>query len=100
MVDDLCIESGRPLDGDDADLCVECLREQDDAIRQKLRPHQPDDRDGKRLAKSKRPKHKPTPEREIPPPPPPRPTRPERDMGGRRPSDRPKYPAGRRGERR
>jgi hypothetical protein len=102
MVDELCIECGRPLDGDDDDdLCVDCLREQDDAIRQRLRPHEIDHRDGKRLAKSKRPKHKPTSERDKPlPTPTERPIRPTNPPSGGRPNNRPGQRSPERGNRR
>ena len=101
MVDDLCIECGRPLDGDDDDLCTVCLRDQDEVIRQKLRPHLVDDRDGKRLAKAKRPKHKPIPEREANLPVPPKSPPPERQRPtGQRPASRPQQSGGRQGERR
>ena len=89
MIDDLCIECGRPLDDDDDDLCVICLRDQNEAIRQRLRPHLSDDKDGKRLAKARRPKHKPIPEREADLPVPPKSPPPERRRPtGQRPVSR------------
>lgn len=90
MADDVCIECGRPLDGDDDDLCVSCLRDLDNAIRQKFKPNLTEDRDGKRLAKSKRPKRKPTPERDRIIPEPPKTPHPERETTtGQRPVRRP-----------
>ena len=102
MVDDVCIECGRPLDGDDEDLCEGCLRDLDDTMKQRFKPHLTEDRDGKRLAKSRRPKHKPTPERDklIPVPKPMEPGgTPDRGaLGGRRqpPGGRRQPPGGRR----
>jgi hypothetical protein len=72
MIEDVCVECGRLLDGDDDDLCVSCIQDIEEAVRQRFRQHLEDDRDGKRLDKSKRPKHKPTPEREKPIPMPPK----------------------------
>ena len=92
MVDELCIECGRPLDDDD--LCEACLREVEVVMEQRFRPHLIDDRDGKRLAKSRRPKHKPTPDNVRAIPIPPKVPRPEHGSTAvRRPTNRPRHQA-------
>jgi len=88
-----CTQCGRPIDGDDDDLCEFCLHELEEVIQHRFRPRDTSDRDGKRLEKARRPKHKPGSERDRMLPEPPRPPQPPRGGVRNHPVKRPQRPA-------